>query len=917
MKRSEIKFTGNNGTFTMNNPHKTSYLYFPLAGENFPLAGENSPLAEENLSQNIKNGIKSAITPLLSGDAKGEQNSFLLQPVSAEELHNLRSTRNFWVKFKEGEAYSATGVSAETEAFIGTQLEEETYLEAGLMWHKIKRISPKYKLESTITSFVPIQEPSVEVMQVTIKNIDTKKKDFTPIGAIPIFGRSADNLRDHRHVTSLLHRIRTTDYGVYIQPELSFDERGHKVNSTGYFVCGVEMDAGKPKGTFPVVEDFIGEGGSFTRPSAVYEYVEPVLPGKNIDGFEAMGGICFEEISLEPGESCSYVIFMGITENNEKKPDRIAEKLGNKESLEKAFTDTKNYWLSKMNVTYQTSSKDFDNFMYWVNFQPTLRRIFGCSFLPHHDYGKGGRGWRDLWQDCLALLIMDPKEVRRMLLDNFAGVRVDGTNATIIGNGSGEFIADRNNITRVWMDHGLWPLMTTEFYIHQTGDIEILMEQAAYFKDQQICRGTQTDYHWKQEQGVWQQTEKNELYKGTLLEHILLENLSVFYDVGAHNHMLLRGADWNDALDMADEKGESVAFSAAYAGNLQTLANICKELEQHGVREVLLLKELYVLLESKEYDNPGKKRKILDEFTQSVSHTVSGERQAINIITLANQLEEMSNWLKNHIRDTEWLEAQEGGFYNGYYDNHSNRVEGMYENSIRMMLPSQVFTVMFGTATDEQISKIVKAADRNLYDASVGGYRLNTDFKELKTDLGRMFGFAYGHKENGAVFSHMAIMYSNALYRRGFAKEGYKVIQTLCTHAADFDRSRIYPGIPEYFNSKGRGMYHYLTGAASWLMMTTVTQMFGIRGQWGDLIFDPKLMPEQFDVDGKAQIELEFAGIPLEITYCLSKEALLKERYKIGEIIMDGETLKTDFIKKEEFIKCSKETKHSIVVQLI
>ena len=77
--------------------------------------------------------------------------------------------------------------------------------------------------------------------------------------------------------------------------------------------------------------------------------------------------------------------------------------------------------------------------MHWVSFQPILRRIYGCSFLPHHDYGKGGRGWRDLWQDCLALLIMNPDGVRQMLLDNFAGVRIDGSNATIIGSKQGEF----------------------------------------------------------------------------------------------------------------------------------------------------------------------------------------------------------------------------------------------------------------------------------------------------------------------------------------------------------------------------------------------------------------------------------------------------------------------------------------------
>ena len=59
----------------------------------------------------------------------------------------------------------------------------------------------------------------------------------------------------------------------------------------------------------------------------------------------------------------------------------------------------------------------------------------------------------EISQDCLALLIMDPSNVRQMIVDNYGGVRIDGTNATIIGNKQGEFIADRNNITRVRMDH--------------------------------------------------------------------------------------------------------------------------------------------------------------------------------------------------------------------------------------------------------------------------------------------------------------------------------------------------------------------------------------------------------------------------------------------------------------------------------
>ena len=167
---------------------------------------------------------------------------------------------------------------------------------------------------------------------------------------------------------------------------------------------------------------------------------------------------------------------------------------------------------------------------------------------------------------------------------------------------------------------------------------------------------------------------------------------------------------------------------------------------------------------------------------------------------------------------------------------------------------------MSGTARSEQVRAIVRSADRYLYKKAAGGYRLNTDFHELKLDMGRMFGFAYGEKENGAVFSHMTVMYANALYRRGFVREGYKALQTLAETAMDFPTSKIFPGIPEYFNADGRGMYHYLTGAASWYMLTVITQVFGVHGEGGDLVIEPKLVREQFDETGEAAIDFSFAG---------------------------------------------------------
>lgn len=80
---------------------------------------------------------------------------------------------------------------------------------------------------------------------------------------------------------------------------------------------------------------------------------------------------------------------------------------------------------------------------------------------------------------------------------------------------------------------------------------------------------------------------------------------------------------------------------------------------------------------------------------------------------------------------------------------------------------------MSGVAEQSQIKKIVKSADCHLYQKDIGGYRLNTDFHELKFDMGRMFGFAYGEKKTG-VFSHMTVMFANALYRRGLQKKDGK-----------------------------------------------------------------------------------------------------------------------------------------------
>ena len=188
-----ITFTDEHGGFTIRQPENTSYLYFPLASET---------------------GLKSAVTPNLGGDAKLDQETFLLEPVSSENLHNNRSSRNFWVQVKDKGIYSAAGAFAGQEAAKFSPRQDESKLTGGFMWQKTERVSDTMQLSSSVTIFIP-KDANVEIMHISIQNQSDSPQELTPYGAIPIYGRSADNIRDHRNVTSMLHRIQAEGHGVF------------------------------------------------------------------------------------------------------------------------------------------------------------------------------------------------------------------------------------------------------------------------------------------------------------------------------------------------------------------------------------------------------------------------------------------------------------------------------------------------------------------------------------------------------------------------------------------------------------------------------------------------------------------------------------------------------------------------------
>ena len=899
-------YVGDKGSFILENPDRNSYLYFPLVNEA---------------------GMMSTITPSLHGQVTSGQNTFLMAPLSVEDLHNSKASRNFWVHIKGKGVWSAAGNSPQQNAERFSEGEERTTLEAGFLWQKVTRENTAMGIKAEVTNFVPVTEDKVELMRVTLTNIGEEPLFLTPTAVIPLYARSADDLRDHRHVTSLLHRIYTSDHGIEVQPALSFDERGHRINTTTYGVLGSDDKGNVPAGYFPVTETFIGEGGSLEWPEAVVlNSPSEAVAGESFEGYESVGALRFVDETLQSGESKSYVIAL-VIEEGRIDTDCYASVYLSEGHFDYLLDQNEAYWRSKLDIlAFGSADPEFDQWMSWVTIQPILRRMYGNSFLPYHDYGRGGRGWRDLWQDCLALMVMEPQEVRELLFNNYAGVRIDGSNATIIGSKPGEFIADRNNIPRLWMDHGAWPFLTTILYIHQSGDLEFLFQEQVYFKDSFVRRCKERDSSWDPIAGSLLRTEGGTSYKGTILEHIILQNIVPFFNVGEHNNCRLEGADWNDGLDMGTSKGESVAFTAFYASNLMEIAQLLLTLKERNFGATIeLAEEMLILFDTLKnplnYEVPLEKLALLDGYDKRISTTVSGRKVAIDIELIARDLMRKARWMIGHLHKNEWISSAEGyEWFNGYYNNDGEQVEGDHPNGVRMTLTGQVFAIMGGIATDEQITKIAASVDHYLKDANIG-YRLNSNFGGIQQNLGRAFGFAFGHKENGAMFSHMTVMYANALYKRGFVNAGRTVLDSIYSLSSHFDASRMYPGIPEYINEKGRGMYPYLTGSASWLLLTLLSEVYGVRGEFGDLRLEPKLMKDQFSSGNEASVKTFFADKMLNIVY-MNPDLLDYGDYGIGTLAIDGQSIPVHpidggcLIPRDRIVALSDQGIHTIEVVL-
>jgi cellobiose phosphorylase len=189
------------------------------------------------------------------------------------------------------------------------------------------------------------------------------------------------------------------------------------------------------------------------------------------------------------------------------------------------------------------------------------------------------------------------------------------------------------------------------------------------------------------------------------------------------------------------------------------------------------------------------------------------------------------------------------------------------------------------TVSKARANNIASATKERLYNASLGGYHLNENYDEVKMNMGRAYGFSYNHKENGAVFSHMALMHSYGLYNYKLINEASEAMYGIVDLAMQ-ERSRVPLGIPEYFTERGCGKYFYLTGSATWLLKLLKEHVFGLKMVEGKLQIRPQMLHSDF-INGKASIKTILFGNLVEVIINNPNNLSFPD-YKIERIQVDG-----------------------------
>ena len=440
---------------------------------------------------------------------------------SQSDLCTITDNRIIFIRDNDNETQWAANRNYNSLPF------EEFKTVVGLGFSEI--ISKYSGIKTSFKIFVP-EDGSYECWQIKIKNCSDKIKN---ISCFPYANSSLGSLPhaacSHGFFAEELNGVILENNGPNLHTKLT----------KTFFASDV-----KPVNFETTNRRFRGVYGTIANPDAV---VDGNLSSKGTSfDWQMITALQFDYL-LKPGEEKIINIISGIAESL----DEIS-KIKNKYSASEIFNTEldkilKNNIETSQNVVVLTGDKHVDALAnYWLKRQISLGKTWGRVY---------GKGFRDIMQDCTAVVSFDPAAAKENMISCF------------------EHQYENGNTLRQWnptwkhpyRDGAVWIFPAVTGYLKETGDFDFLNVKVGFLDSDKS------------------DTILNHCFKGM---YFLLDNL------GENGLCLWGGGDWNDSLDAAgiEGKGESVWLSEATVFSAKLFVELLRRINRKDDADIVLKK---------------------------------------------------------------------------------------------------------------------------------------------------------------------------------------------------------------------------------------------------------------------------------------------------------------------------------------
>ena len=649
----------------------------------------------------------------------------------------------------------------------------------GLGYSKWK--SSKAGVQADLLTFVPMNE-NAEVSQIKLTNTTSSRKDIQLYSYVEWCLWNADD--DSRNFQRNLSTGEVEIVGSSIFHKTEYRERRNH-----YAVYSVNT---KVDGFDTSREEFLGFYNGADDPEAIKA---GACTGSVASGWFPIAAHQIN-VSLEPGETKSFVFVLGYCENPEEEKweapgiinkapaNALLAKYQSDADVDKAFNELTTYWNDLLSKYEVETGNDKVNRMVniWNQYQCMVTFNMSRS-ASYYESGIGrGMGFRDSCQDLLGFVHLIPDRARQRIIDIASTQFEDGRAyhqyqpLTKKGN---------SDIGSGFGDDPLWLIAGTSAYIRETGDMSILDEMVPFDNDESVAQ--------------------------PLMEHLRRSLNYVNTHRGPHNLPLIGRADWNDCLNLnchSTKPGESFQTFGPSEG---------------PVAESVFIGGMFVKY-GHEYADLCRLKGLDDE-------AAAADKSA----------DEMSELLLSE--DAGW----DGAWFIRAYDSYGNKVGSKECEEGQIYIEPQGFCALAGVGKDNGMAEKALDSVKEKLDSKYGIMILQPAYTKYHEELGEVSSYPPGYKENAGIFCHNNPWVSIGETVIGRGDRAFEIYKKTCPayteEFSEIHRTEPYcycqmvGGADAKFHGEGKNSW--LTGTAAWTFVNISQYILGVYPTHKGLQVDP------------------------------------------------------------------------------